>query len=987
MYINQKQKLNGEVEIRYDYNGISFTVKDFSDWGAGTSIKARDKINFLSSDADGYINIRVLYEKTYTDSNSVAGISAFANINKENDLTIATNTGSITGLVRLKFTNTDSSGNSKTYYSEDIFNIENENSTIYCQIKNDYYCWYNNDWKVEVLDIAGNTIKSTDKMEYYTINDALGLKCFANATNGGAKTETRIFYLIRDVNLENETVNPICQSTANWFDGYFGSGIYHEEGGYVDKGGQHSISNIKIKVENNSNYAYGLFGWVGAKATIENLIIDSIEVSYTPDYNNVKTDIKVGGLAGYADNGGAISNIKITESIIKGYAYYVGGLIGNCEKIIENCSIEKSTIGLGDSKASKKSDSLIYGTNDKANQYYVGGLVGKLKNALLGECSAKECTVTGGKVQYKNLSNNPKDDEKAFVCTGGLIGSLEYNIEINNTFDISKTTVYGFDNVGGVIGYNHSGTISGITFNGSVKGSGENIGGIVGYNYGGAIKGCTNCGSVEGTGKTIKGKETKENETKGKVGGIVGLNYNQEIKNCKNEKNINGKSDVGGIVGLCYGGTIELCENSGNITGEENCQYIGYYFTASEFCTGTGGIAGKIHGALVTKSCNIGTILSNFNGGGIVGLNQGGAIEYSFNSGAVNSNDTGTNRIGGICGAGNSMTIIGCYNVGSVKGFFDANVLSNGIGGICGTCVDNKYNLTNKEYTLDPNNKYLGKVTINVYKIYSSTNVFKYCYNAGNLSGNNAGVRKTCGILGCLLVAPSDNGSATFTDNFYVDKVEYGVLTSLSEIHTGISGIDNGNYKKSAEELKKQLYSWASIPSGSGGLMLTGTENTYIYNTTAPVETGLGFEGYGILWWQLEGYGRTTFHVYDNVGVPIYKDITLHIGDSTVNLENYSKLNCSRGIETYGYILMLNKSNEYKSKATNSKYIDDANQEIKVNIGHENDVYIGKRPEFILAINNNNTNNNNITRTENIPAGDYYIIACGGRRLFRSYTC
>lgn len=194
-------------------------------------------------------------------------------------------------------------------------------------------------------------------------------------------------------------------------------------------------------------------------------------------------------------------------------------------------------------------------------------------------------------------------------------------------------------------------------------------------------------------------------------------------------------------------------------------------------------------------------------------------------------------------------------------------------------------------------------------------------------------------------------------------------------------------YGKTADELKQILYNWALLPPESRGQILPETTDTYIYNTTAPVETSLGFEGYGILWWQLDGYKRTTFHVYDNVGVPIYNDSILHIEDKTVNLKDYPKLNCRKGINTYGYILMLNNSNEYTSKATNTKYKDEINRTIKVEVGEENDVYIGKRPEFILAINNDNTNNNNITKTENIPKGNYYIIACGGRRIFCLYTC
>lgn len=300
-----KVKGQGEVKvniINYSYSsGLDFRVDpiNFEKWGAGDSSDnfEDDSIEHFSTENDGYINFKVEYEKTYKDSNSGAGITAFANINRENDLTIATNTGSITGLVRLKFTNTDSSGNSKTYYSKDIFNIENVNTTIYCRIENDDYCWYNNDWKVEVLDIAGNTIKSTDKMEYYTINDALGLKCFANATNGGAKTSDRQFYLINDLD-EVGDMDPIAVNNKGnrlYFDGFF-SGKYDigktDNGdGLVEKvGDPHKITGVTISGSaTGHDVSYGLFGWVGSPAIIEYLIIDNIQVGYTSNGHDIKT--------------------------------------------------------------------------------------------------------------------------------------------------------------------------------------------------------------------------------------------------------------------------------------------------------------------------------------------------------------------------------------------------------------------------------------------------------------------------------------------------------------------------------------------------------------------------------------------------------------------------------------------------------------------------------------------------------------------------
>lgn len=621
MYINQQQKLSGAVKISsYDTKGLSFTVEDFTTWTAGTSTLASGKPNFLSSESDGYINIKVLYEKTYIDNNTTKGITAFANINNANDLTIATNTGSITGLVRLKFTNTDSAGATHTYYSKDIFNIEKENSTIYCHIQNDSSCWYNQDWKVEVLDISGEVIKSTNNgMEYYTIKDANGLKGFANATNGGAKTVNRTFYVIRDINLSNETVNPICQSTANWFDGYFGSGIYHEEGGYVEKSGQHSISNLKVNVKfngSNQDYAFGLFGWAGAKATIENLKIDSITINN----NGVTGKHKVGGLAGFADAGNYISNIIVSNSNITGSAY-VGGLVGYSKKAIGNSEINNTSVssigtqnvieisgkkyntiyvggvaGLTEESATinecKVSNSSKIGEGSieinknisyNKDRYYVGGIVGYTETYINTPIVENSVTVKGGEIKGTVWDNNKE------TYTGGIIGYKATDQNIDIAFNVN-CDVSGYDNVGGIVGYNAGGNIDSVAFTGKITGDGENIGGIVGCNTGGNISNCTNNITINAKGKN--------------VGGIVGLNYGKNITNCENNAPVTGKKNVGGIAGITYGGKIDSCVNINAVTGMENSlldltdikgsDLLIYYNITGENATGTGGIAGKI---------------------------------------------------------------------------------------------------------------------------------------------------------------------------------------------------------------------------------------------------------------------------------------------------------------------------------------------------------------------------------------------------------
>ncbi len=202
--------------------------------------------------------------------------------------------------------------------------------------------------------------------------------------------------------------------------------------------------------------------------------------------------------------------------------------------------------------------------------------------------------------------------------------------------------------------------------------------------------------------------------------------------------------------------------------------------------------------------------------------------------------------------------------------------------------------------------------------------------------------------------------------------------------------------------MKLLLYKWATKDDGEGGVIIkegNDVEN-YIYTTTNPIETDKGYDGYGILWWQLENYGRTAIHVKDNVGCPVYEPIRLNINSFEINLDKFEKFEqkCENiDSSTYGYTLMLNKSKEYTCTAENSNYKEETKRITSITIGKDakkageghNDVYIGKRPEFILAIHNENKNkygNKMEKNNVNIPNGYYYVIACGGRWLCSKYS-
>ena len=775
---------NRGVSIVYRPNGGSPA------YGAGDSKEIFGGQTFIPSDVGtGFINVKLHYKTNYTVG-ADKRVEVWANINDYDNLTIAVKPIDITGRLRLEFTD----GTNTYYYSENTFNV-NEGDEIFCNIPSDTV-WYGKDWRVNVLNVD-NAIIATGKVEYYTINDATGLKGFSNAVNGtkgpegGATTAGRTFKVINDINNVGELA-PIAGVNKPQRDGW--NSIWFE-GDF--QGQDHTINGITMSYTNDETYnSFGLFGWVGKNARISGLKVGINVASFnSSEPKNKERDnrICIGGIAGYTD--GQINNCTIMSS---------------------------SNIGAGSISVNS---GII-----KKDIYYVGGIAGYTKGAIT-QCKVESnVKVKGGKIDH---SNSTKLDKFLETYAGGLIGYKETNQEINDSFS-ANCTVEGYDNVGGIIGFNAGGDINNVSFKGSLTGSGENIGGIVGCNTRGNIYNCINTVNIN-----VKGEN---------VGGIVGCNYNANVVKCYNNAKVTGNKNVGGVIGVCYGGTIDYCGNNNEVTGKENENYFNlFYNTAANECTGTGGITGKLYRAKALHSYNSGNINCNYNGGGISGLNHGSTVEYSYNSGTISSSSR--NRIGGICGAGNTVYINACYNIGTINGNGDIDVLSNGMGGIIGSCVDNAYFLFIGKEEVLPENKYFDAIEVPVVKMGQSVNEVMYCYNTGNLNGSTGSdtLNHASGIIGCIMWALNKD-DITLLNNYYLDNVGKGAKGSWSNI------VSNGVTRLSSQDMKKQLYKWAD-----SSLKI---ESNYVYNTITPLETDKGYEGYGVLWWQLENYARLTSNMF-----------------------------------------------------------------------------------------------------------------------------
>ena len=132
--------------------------------------------------------------------------------------------------------------------------------------------------------------------------------------------------------------------------------------------------------------------------------------------------------------------------------------------------------------------------------YYVdmSGLYQPMKNGFAGTFNGNGHTISGLTI---NRSNN---------YTQGLFGCLDGGT-INN-LGVTNYNLSGKSDVGGLVGYNDTGTISYCYTSGSVSGgdSAGDVGGLVGFNVGGTINYCHATGTTSSDGNS--------------AGGLVGYN-------------------------------------------------------------------------------------------------------------------------------------------------------------------------------------------------------------------------------------------------------------------------------------------------------------------------------------------------------------------------------------------------------------------------------------------------------------------------------
>ena len=215
----------------------------------------------------------------------------------------------------------------------------------------------------------------------------------------------------------------------------------------------------------------------------------------------------------------------------------------------------------------------------------------------------------------------------------GLVGVLGSGGTLQN-LGVKASYIKGGNDVGGVCGQNYA-TMTNCYNTGKVTGS-YFVGGLCGYNNSGTVTNCYNTGSVAGSSR---------------VGGLCGRN-DGIVSNCYNTGNVAGTERVGGVCGYNYYATVTNCYNTGNVTGTGD--YVG-------------GVCGENY-TTVTNCYNTGSVEGTNRVGGVCGYNYSATVTNCYNTGNV----TGNNLVGGVCGYNYSATVTNCYNNGNVAGNYNA---------------------------------------------------------------------------------------------------------------------------------------------------------------------------------------------------------------------------------------------------------------------------------------------------------------------------
>jgi hypothetical protein len=229
----------------------------------------------------------------------------------------------------------------------------------------------------------------------------------------------------------------------------------------------------------------------------------------------------------------------------------------------------------------------------------------------------------------------------------GLFATLDRRGDVRD-FRLEDVDVNGIRTVGGVVGRNDGGTVTGVTVTGSVRGTGDAVGGVIGSNDGGTVTDSTAAATVEG---------------RDWVGGLVGANFGGVVgaSTVGPGATVTGQERVGGLVGRIDRGTVVDSSAAATVAGAED---------------DVGGLVGRVYRSTVLRSAATGSVTGFADAGGLVGDGYLGTVIDGTADATVEGTGTGDRfrqdgQVGGLVGRSEESVVVGAVARGSVRGAAD----------------------------------------------------------------------------------------------------------------------------------------------------------------------------------------------------------------------------------------------------------------------------------------------------------------------------
>ena len=553
---------------------------------------------------------------------------------------------------------------------------------------------------------------------------------------------------------------------------------------------------------------------------------------------------ETGGIAGY--NSGSITNVY-NESDVTG-GENTGGIAG-----INSGSME----GISNAGSINRYVDITEGGGFSG----IGGLAGR--NVGEGRAAARIASGRNNGAVY------------GWSDVGGMVGYNGAGSSLENLTNDSSADIFGENYVGGITGRN-AGVISadeeGLVNRGRI--SGQNyVGGTAGANY----------GVIRNTNNSISLAVRDAGRAAMYFGGVTGVNAEEgTIENATNRADIRADGAVyaGGIAGRNDGvllgmngnyGSVRGASHVGGVVGSNTSAITGVNAanagTVTALAGGAGGIFGTFSGSIVNSYLeNKGTVTGYGDGGtGGIATASSGAVEDSVlvNSGAV-CNDGGSN-VGGIFGI-NSGSISRSSLINQYGGQVSGRDNVGGLFGASSGAVTGGRSGDGGYYS---------------YRIYNNGHISGRD-NVGGLAGVNSGAFTAAYNTGSVQASGSNAGGIAGMNGGVLDQVFSSIMTE-DGLNAAVSaaasagGIAGSNL---AGGVITNAYSTGGV-TGSGAGALAGVNNgviskAYGYGRLigggAEADRGFSIDGGGG-WKQLaayEGFG-SEWKNYDGYTTPLLR--------------------------------------------------------------------------------------------------------------------